>query len=168
MIPKTKRRAATIAIALIGIVAVSMLAIPAVINPPPQRRLIYEYNTLNAQVYPEYHRAYITIDAPGDLHVEFTISNIQDSEHYQYFDSDFYECDLATFDSHFSTNTSDPVYQDFRIEYIRFGASFSPQHFDAVFFEDAPKGSFTFVWWICARNKMNSWPLSFKLYLQYK
>ncbi len=168
MSPEIRHRNAAIVIAFAAVVVMSVLVVPAIISPPPQRKLVYEYSTLNAQTYPAYHRAYITIDAPADLYVEFTISNVQDSEHYQYFWSEFYGCDPATFDSHFSTNTSDPIYQDFRTEYSRFSVSFTGPHRDAVIFEDAPKGSYTFVWWICARNKVNSWPLSFKLYLQYK
>jgi hypothetical protein len=168
MTPDGKRRSMAIAIAIVVVVVASIIAIPPIINPPPQRKLVYEYSTLNALVYPEYHRAPITIDASSDLYIEFAISNIDDSEHYLGFDWGMYECDLATFDMYFSMNTSDPIYQEFRIGNIRCGGGFTPQKFNDVFFEDAQQGSFTFVWWISARNKVHSWPLSFKIYLQYK
>lgn len=168
MILETKTRAIIVAVALVVVMAVPILAISPIMSPAPHRELVYEYSTLNAQVYPEYYRAHIIIDAPADLYVEFTISNVQDSEYYQCLETEFYECDLATFDSHFSTNVSDPIYQEFRREYIRFGGWFGLKHFDGVYFEDVLEESVTFVWWIRAENKMNSWPLSLKLYVQYK
>lgn len=168
MILETRKRAIPVAVALVVVVAVSIIAIPPIMSPAPRRELVYEYSTLNAQVYPQYYRAHIRIDAPADLYVEFTISNVQDSEGYQCLETEFYECDLVTFDSHFSTNTSDPTYQDFRSEYIRFGGWFALKQFDGVYFEDVLEESVTFVWWIRAENKMNSWPLSLKLYMQYK
>lgn len=168
MSPEVEHRNAAIAIAVVAVVAVSVFAVPAIINPPPQRKLIYEYSTLNIQVYPEYHRAYITIDQAAVLYLEFTISGVQDQEHYAGFNWELYNCDLATFDAHYSTNMSDPAFQDFRFEYQKASGGIVPQQYSDVFFDYSLKGAFTFVWWIGARNKVNSWPLSFKLYLQYK